>query len=260
MKLIKIFLPWMNVQVQAFIYLPETPRLDLFAIFTHGYTSDKSSVMPWAYKLMEINIASICFDLPGHYNGSFNEVDRFEDFKLKAHELFRNAEKVLMETLKATFGKEIDFNRARLILGGHSLGALLALKALSNRSDFHPYQVVYALGVGLGLAPKQVVHIFDTPLFKATMIYRAQLVSKALHPDLVFPWIKEEKLHLNFQDQVVHLICGEDDVVVGTNGAHELKAMLESCRNTVTLDSPRNLPHHKPEEAAVFIKKWIQSI
>ena len=63
-----------------------------------------------------------------------------------------------------------------------------------------------------------VVHLFDTPFYKATMKVREQLVSKALSPTNIFTWIKEQKENLNLSNQYIHLISGEDDLVVGDRG------------------------------------------
>ena len=110
------------------------------------------------------------------------------------------------------------------------------------------------------MAPKNVVHLFDTPFYKSTLKVREQLVSPALNPDNVFPWIKEEKNHLNLENQDIHLISGIDDLVVGEDGVERFKQALEEKNNRVTMEKPSKLPHHEPQLAAAHVKKYLKSI
>src|SRR5690606_26545950 len=92
------------------------------ALLCHGYTSHKGSILTWASRLAEEGMSTIIFDVPGHYLGNFSEVESFDDFKNYAHELFAEA----FELGQAELSHTID----GVVLGGHSLGALLALKAM----------------------------------------------------------------------------------------------------------------------------------
>lgn len=266
MKLLKTTLPYLDQTTNAFVFLPEVGQeseavVPTFALITHGFTSDKTSVMNWAIRLAEVGVSALVFDLPGHYQGNFSEVRSFEHFKNHAHELFLGA----FSTLKNYFVEEFplyehmwESNEARLLFAGHSLGAMLSLKALML-PEFSVYNK-RAVCVGLGMAPVGVVHLFDTPFYKSTLRIREQLVSQALKPDNVFPWIKEEKQLLQVSGQTIHLITGVDDLVVGNDGSERFMESLLAKNNSVTLEKPTKLPHHEPNLAASHVKKYVKKI
>ncbi len=266
MKLQKTTLQYLDQTTNAFVFLPEIGSENesvqpTFALITHGYTSDKTSVMNWAIRLAEVGVSCLVFDLPGHYQGNFSEVKSFDHFKNHAHELFIDA----FKTLKKYFLDEFplyenmwETNEARLVFAGHSLGAMMSLKALML-PEFASYNK-RAVCVGLGMAPVGVVHLFDTPFYKSTLRVREQLVSPELKPDNVFPWIKEEKKLLAVSGQTIHLITGIDDLVVGDDGSERFMESLVEKNNTVTLEKPTKLPHHEPNLAASHVKKYLKKI
>ena len=267
MKVIKLFLDYQNQKTNALVFLPEVGGENgsdikaTFAVLTHGYTADKSSILNWGTRLSEAGVSCILFDLPGHYLGNYSEVEDFEHFKNHGHELFHTA----FVSLKNTFIEEfpllldlLESNQLKLALGGHSLGGMLSLKALTL-PQFNDYEKL-AIAVGLGMAPRDVVHIFDIPFYKSTLKIREQFVSAALRPDNVFPWIKEEKDKINIHHQRIHLITGEDDLVVGTDGMERFAEVLVAHENTVTFEKPTKLPHHEPQFAASHVKKYLKKI
>lgn len=269
MKIIKTTLDYLDQKTNALIFIPADKFDDAstseivptFAIFTHGYTADKGSIINWPIRLTEAGVGCILFDLPGHYLGNFSEVEDFEYFKNHGHELFLKA---FLE-LKKKFKEELplhehllDEDKLKLVLGGHSLGAMLSLKALMM-PEFKNYEKL-SISVGLGMAPLNVVHIFDTPFYKATLKIREQLVSKALNPENVFPWIKEEKNIFEIHNQRIHLITGLDDMVVGEDGMERFTESLVTKNNSVTMEKPTKLPHHEPQLAAAHIKKFLKKI
>ncbi len=263
MKIIKATLPYKDQKTNVFYFLPDASEtiLSTWAIFTHGYTSDKSSILNWPLRLTEVGISCALFDLPGHYLGNFSEVESFEDFKSSAPELFQEAFKGLQRHFLEEFPlneHQTEAGELKLLLGGHSLGALLSLKAISLEAfkDFEKRAVC----VGLGMAPKDVVHLFDTPFYKSTLRVREQLVSKALNSDIVFPWIKEEKKSITITGQTIHLITGDDDLVVGSDGMERFIESLNAKGNIATMERPSKLPHHEPQMAAPHIKKHLKSI
>jgi predicted esterase len=271
MKILKAHLNYQNQITNALVFLPDgdgdteeeriTKPLATFAILTHGYTSDKSSLLNWAIRLAESQVSVILFDLPGHYLGNFSEVEDFEHFKKHAHELFYDAFVKLQEVFLQNFPFEqglLEKSKLKLILAGHSLGALLSLKALML-PQFSEYQKL-SIAVGLGIAPKNVVHLFDTPFYKSTLKIREQLVSAALKPDNVFPWIKEEKMSLMVRESTIHLITGTDDLVVGIDGMEKFAEVMIAKGNNVTMERPSKLPHHEPQLAASYVKKYLKKI
>lgn len=258
----KTFLELGDWKVGAMIFLPaaDQPIAKSIGLFTHGYTSHKGSLLTWPTRLAEEGMTSVIFDLPGHYLGTFSEVDDFEVFKEKCPELFAAAWSFARDKfcehypLYENYLSEEDF---QLVLGGHSLGALLAIKAL-GLNEFKNIKK-QSICVGLGLPEDKKTHLFQTPFYKSTLVIRGQLVSKELGPDKVFPWIKEEKKNCSISHQKIHMICGKDDLVVGDGGVQRLVDVLEKNQNTVTIDEPARLPHHTPEAAAGFIKKYLKS-
>ncbi len=267
MKVQKLTLDYLDQKTNALVFLPEASDLgesavkSTFAILTHGYSSDKSSILNWPIRLAEVGVPCILFDLPGHYLGNYSEVVDFEHFKNHAHELFYSAFLKLKDYFLEEFPlneQMLETDQLKLALGGHSLGAMLSLKALML-PEFSQYNK-RAIAVGLGMAPKNVVHLFDTPFYKSTLRVREQLVSPALNPDNVFPWIKDEKVALTISNQTIHLITGIDDLVVGDDGMERLAESLTLKQNTVSTEKPSKLPHHEPQLAAAHVKKYLKKI
>lgn len=267
MKVSKLQLNYQNQKTNALIFLPEIEGENkseiktTFALLTHGYTADKSSILNWPIRLAEAGVSCILFDLPGHYLGNYSEVEDFEHFKNHGHELFYSA----FLSLKNSFIEKFPLHEhllgseeLKIVLGGHSLGAMLSLKA-AMLPEFSEYQKL-SIAVGLGMAPKDIVHIFDTPFFKSTLKIREQFVSHALRPENVFPWIKEEKQILAVHGLSVHLITGADDLVVGQDGMERFASFLIAESNNVTMEKPTKLPHHEPQLAAAYVKKHLKKI
>ena len=186
------------------------------AIFCHGYTAHKGDLLTWASRLSEEGLTTLIFDIPGHYLGSYNEVESFEEFKNFAPLLFEEAYQVLAREFKESYPlyeHYLDPNSLKLVIGGHSLGGLLSLQAL-KLPTFQAIPHKMAIGVGLGMGLQKGEHVFQSSFFKSTINLRGQFVSKALEPDVVFPWIKAEKERIELKGQRIHLIVGEDDIVV----------------------------------------------
>ena len=224
-----------------------------WAIFTHGYTASKVDCLPWSQRLAEQAIPSVFFDLPGHYMGSFKEVNSFEDFKLHVHECFIEAFQFLEEVASDIFSSS---QCNKIIFGGHSLGALLTLKAI-ELPFFENFEKL-ALCVGLGISQHKETHLFESSFYQKTLNIRRQLVSPAIDSDNIFPWIKEEKLSLTASDKRIHLITGIDDLVVGVGGMEALESQLKKLNNNVTSTQPKKLPHHEPTLAAGHINAFLK--
>ncbi len=239
--------PFEEVSGFCFLASESTHKKDFSAVFTHGYTSSLSSILGWGSRLADSGVDTLLFNLPGHYLGSHNEVKSFEDFTGHAHELFEDGFYCL---------KEKSENEAKqVILGGHSLGALLCLKA-SGLKVFDSYQTKLFL-VGFGLNTEVKTHFFDTDFYQKTLNIRRQLVSPTIDSDKMFPWIKNEKTALNLKNKDIVLITGKDDVVVGEGGAARLKQILEPF-NKVELKEPSKLSHHTPDAAASHIYNHLK--
>lgn len=219
------------------------------AIFTHGYTASKADNISWAQRLGEQGIACIIFDLPGHFLGSINKVNSFDEFTQYAHTCFIDAYKHMCKKLKQDTFEHI-------IIGGHSLGALLSLKALEL--DEFDEEHVTAIGIGLGLSQNQKNHLFESSFYQNTLNVRRQLVHENIDSDLIFPWIKDEKIGFNISHKKIHLITGEDDIVVGPGGMDALAFMLENLNNEVTTHEPKKLAHHEPSKAATHIYSYLK--
>lgn len=264
MEIKKETLSFLNkTKTHVFYFIPDHDLSfpQTMAVFSHGYTSDKSSILNWAIRLCEVGVPVALFDLPGHYLGNFSEVETFSDFTEHAHELFADAFFRLKEIYQEEFPLNdhlLEVDQLKLVLGGHSLGALLSLKALKDeRLKGHEK---LSIAVGLGMAPKDVVHLFDTPFYKSTLKLREQLVSPALKPDNVFPWIKKEKEEIKISQERIHLITGVDDLVVGADGMERFVEYLAGSGNEVSFEKPTKLPHHEPEMAASHVKKFLKSL
>ena len=233
-----------NANVNALQFIPSEPIDGLVAVFSHGYTSHKGSIFSWGQRLSYAGIPTLTFDLPGHYLGSFNEISSIDEFKTVGIDLFKQAANILSSASK------------QVILGGHSLGALMSLLALEDE-QFKKNATTSVL-VGLGYPPKTGKHLFEIPLYQQTLKLRGQLVSPALNPEDIFQWIKAEKLSLKISEKKLLFICGKDDAVVGSDGAERMLEDLRAKGNETILNKPNRLPHHQPELAASHIMQVLK--
>ncbi|MBT5093334.1 MAG: alpha/beta fold hydrolase [Halobacteriovoraceae bacterium] len=255
-KIIKASLPYRDQETQALLFLPQhTEPQQRLAVFSHGYTSHKGDLLSWGNRLAEEGLASIIFDWPGHYLGNYSEVTDLDQFQTSAHRLFFEAFSVLRKNWEELYGDSFNQN-SPIVLGGHSLGALLSLYAMTL-PEFSDYKIS-AVCVGLGITPEGEEHLFQSKFFEKTMEVRQQLVSPALHPKNFLPLINKLKLELPKLSGPVHLITGENDVIVGKNGSERLLSLLESAGNKVSLEKPKNLSHHQPELAATTIRNFLR--
>ncbi|MBY0516802.1 MAG: alpha/beta fold hydrolase [Bacteriovoracaceae bacterium] len=241
-------LPWCETQALAFI--PSEIKHSARVIYSHGYTASKADCLPWAIRAADSGVPAIIFDWPGHFLGGMNDVENFLDFKLHAHELFA----VAFERLNTLIGESTLPDQ--VVLGGHSLGALMAIKAMSL-PQFSTCKRL-GVGVGIGLNNKVETHLFDTQFYQKTLSIRRQLVSPALDSDHVFPWIREEKTQLQISGERIHLIVGEDDMVVGAGGMDSMAKVLEEHGNQVTTYAPKKLAHHEPTLAAPHLHAFLK--
>ncbi|MFT6070100.1 MAG: putative esterase [Bacteriovoracaceae bacterium] len=249
-KVHKFFLDYEGQQINALAFVPEgeIPSPKALAVFSHGYSSHKGSLLNWPIRLAEEGMPSVIFDLPGHYLGGFSEALSFESFKLNSPKLFLAA----FEKLKSLTNSD----PSEVVLGGHSLGASFALMA-SKLEEFKDVKQTIVC-VGLGQLPVGAKHLFTSAFYKSTLSIRSQLVSKELHPDRVFPWINQMKRDFKITGKRIHFITGADDLVVGEGGSERMMENLKTQGNVVSLDLPPKLAHHQPELAASFIKKFLK--
>ena len=225
---------------------------------SHGYTSHKASILNWATRLADEGVPTLLFDQPGHYLGSFNEVKSFKEYKEQSHKLYGQAYNLLSEIFCESYPLYEHYlgdQNLNIVLAGHSLSALLAIKALDEKCFVN--KKTTAICVGLGLNQSAKTHIFQTPFYKSTLNIREQLVSPELSPKNVFPWIGEEKKNLNIKNKRIHFITGEDDIVVGAQGTESIIDAIKD-HNEVSFLKPPSLPHHQPELAAPHIKQFLK--
>ncbi len=255
----ELILPSFHVNALAFIpaLKSDTPVKKEWAIFTHGYTSHKGDCLNWATRLVEADVPCIIFDQPGHYLGSFNEVNSLDEFKEHVHELFREAYVRLSELMELNLGPGNYPRPENLILAGHSLGAFTSIKAMELPAFKDLNRI--AIGVGIGIGQRQAIHIFETAFYEKTLAVRRQLVSPALNSTDVFTWLKTEKENMTVSNQRIHLITGEDDVVVGPGGMEAFVKVLEENGNSVTSEKPKRLPHHEPGSATAHMYAFLKN-
>jgi hypothetical protein len=254
----ELSLPWFQVNALAFLPEPSSASIKSeWAIFTHGYTSHKGDCLNWASRLSESGVPVIIFDQPGHYLGSFSEVRSLEDFKNHAHELFGEAYHRLHVLMDQTIGYS-DFPAIKsIVVGGHSLGAFTAMKALKLDCFQHLNRI--AVGIGIGIGQRQATHLFETAFYEKTLAIRRQLVSEHLDSKEIFSWLKQAKENFEVSEERMHLITGEDDVVVGNRGLEAFVEVLEKNNNQVTFEKPTRLPHHEPALATAHLFSFLKN-
>lgn len=255
----ELTLPWFTVHAMAFLPSAESGHTikNEWAVFSHGYTSHKGDCLNWATRLVESGVPCVIFDWPGHYLGSFHEAKSFEDFKAHSHELFGEAFNRLHLLMEQNIGVGQYPLCTSVILGGHSLGAFNAIRAL-ELSAFKDLSRV-AVGIGSGVAITQATHLFETAFYEKTLSIRRQLVSPALDTKAVFGWLKEDKMSISVSHQRIHLIVGEDDLVVGAGGVEAFADVLTKNGNIVTFEKPKRLPHHEPGAATAHMFAFLKN-
>lgn len=253
---LELSLPWFQVNALAFI--PSTTKTirTEWAIFSHGYTSHKGDCLNWASRLVESGVPCLIFDQPGHYLGSFHDVNSWEDFRDHAHELFGEGLNRLQVLMEQHLGIGHYPAPVNIILGGHSLGAFTSIRALELPILQNYARVAVAVGIGIG--QRQATHLFETAFYEKTLSLRRQLVSPCLDSKVVFGWLKTEKENMTISAQRIHLITGEDDVVVGGGGLEAFIEVLERNGNIVTWDRPKRLPHHEPGAATPHMYSFLK--
>ena len=117
------------------------------------------------------------------------------------------------------------------------------------------YDQLSAIAVGLGINSTGK-HLYSTKLFAKTLQIRNCYVDPHISTNKIFPWIKEQKEQLNLSGKKIHLITGQDDLVVGAGGMKNLIEKLKN-KNNITFDEPAKLAHHLPEQAAKLISRFI---
>lgn len=252
---LELSMPWF--QVNALAFLPSTERKirTEWAVFTHGYTSHKGDCLNWASRLVENGSPVIIFDHPGHYLGSFHDVQSWDDFKNHAYELFGEAYNRLSALMDQHLSGQFP-RPTNIILGGHSLGAFTSICALELPVFQNLGRV--AVGIGIGIGQRQATHLFETAFYEKTLSLRRQLVSPCLDSKVVFGWLKTEKENMTISAQRIHLITGEDDVVVGAGGLEAFIEVLERNGNVVSWDRPKKLPHHEPGAATPHLYSFLK--
>ncbi len=244
-------LPFGETTVNAFALLPDgKTEIKCLAIFAHGYTSHKGQLLNWGQRMAEAGAATVLFDWPGHFMGSFSKSGPWDFFNAHAHELFHSAVSHLRLQTHSN-------DNLPLIYGGHSLGALMALKALNQ------VHAEKACAIAVGLGRNRLVgakHLFESEIYQSTLHLRAQLVDNELAPERFFTWIDEQKEKLLLSGKTIYLLSGKDDFVVGSDGPEWMAQHLERQENIVTLERPEHLPHHEPELAAPYIKKYLKTL
>lgn len=254
----ELALPWFEVNALAFIPVKTEKGIKSeWALFSHGYTSHKGDCLNWASRLVEVGVPCMIFDQPGHYLGSFKDVSSFDDFKNHVHELFAQAYLRLEALLEQNLGKGHFPSNTSIILGGHSLGAYTAICALELEIFKNIDRVALAIGIGIG--QRQATHLFETAFYQKTLDIRRQLVSAHLDSKLIFSWLKNQKENLKISGQRIHMITGEDDVVVGPGGMEAFLKVLEENANIVTWEKPKRLPHHEPGLATAHIYSFLKN-
>lgn len=253
---LELSLPWFQVNAMAFIPSMDKKIKSEWAVFSHGYTSHKGDCLNWATRLVEVGVPTIIFDQPGHYLGSFNEANSWEDFRDHVHELFGEAFNRLRALMDVHVGVGQFPEPKNVILAGHSLGAFTSIKALELPTFQNLSKV--AVGIGIGIGQRQATHLFETAFYEKTLSIRRQLVSPALDSKVVFSWLKTEKENLTISGFRIHLITGEDDVVVGAGGLEAFIEVLERNGNSVTWERPKKLPHHEPGAATPHLYSFLK--
>ena len=239
-----------GLAVNALSFLPAVQlrkdRPQVLCLFTHGYTSSISSILTWGQRFADEGYWCCLLNLPGHFLAGGAELQSFEQFCSLTPQFFHKAYEVMQAKMQS-----VDY----LLMGGHSLGGLMGLKA--SQLDCFQGMKKHLVAVGYGQNQEVSQHLFDSDLYAKTMNIRRQLVSAAIDSEVIFPWIRQQKEELQISGENILLLTGEDDVVVGKQGAEFLRDYLQE-KNNVDLIKPKSLSHHRPELAATHLYHYFK--
>lgn len=237
----------------SFLPDPSRAQTGTLAVFAPGYTSEKSQLLAWGTGLAALGVPTLIFDLPGHYLGNRHPLGSFEDFRRHTPHLFGRGLEILTER-----APERARDAYHVVLGGHSLGALMAAEAI-QLPRFEPFARML-IGVGLGASSPDGTHVFETELYRQTLEVRRQLVAPCLAPDRIIPWIKEDKANVTLAGETVFLLTGKDDLVATPSSVARLEEILRRKGNLVTTKVVRRLAHHQPDAAATHICNHLKKV
>jgi hypothetical protein len=249
-----------TVQVEAIAFLPDINQelRHALAIFAPGYTDDKTPLLSWGFNLAAIGIATMVFDLPGHYLGSLYPLRSLEDFFRDTPLLFVEGFNSLAKRLvkRARFADSDVLKRSfTVVLGGHSLGARLAMEAAVLKCWSERSKIL--IGVAIGVGDQGSPHVLESEHFQGALEVRRQLVSPHLAPEKLTPRLKMMDQNFRLRNATVFLLTGQDDVFATPSRVQRLESILRANGNHVTTHIVRRLPHHDPKNAAPQIANYL---
>lgn len=232
------------LSVSSSLFIPKTLKFSFSVIMTHGYTTCREQLVMPAMRLCQAGIPVFIFDLPGHFASSLNDLNSFEDFKNFTPHLFHIALKEIEKTKIET---------DHFVFGGHSLGGLLSLLAPGHK------RLISRFAIGVGAYPKGE-HPYQHSFFREMIELRSQMVSRFISPQVIFDWLSEEKEKLLISNEKIQIINGEDDFIATEKATMRMKNLLEAKGNTVDLQRPKTLPHHRPDLIGPHLFKYLKKL
>ena len=130
------------------LYLPNQTAPYPTMILWHGVSSSKEMVEPIALELARNGIAAVTFDSGGFgesYPRAFSTEENLQDAKLVFSYVKQHPEL---------------FDRARLGMGGHSMGAATAIAFATETVDAPEISVTLDLGMSADVSPNQPANLF----------------------------------------------------------------------------------------------------
>ncbi len=231
--------------LSALMFIPKIDSIPIGqCVFTHGYTSSKTSLLSWSQTLLQSNIPSILFDLPGHLLGNSSDISSLEEFYEVAIQFFHQCTEYMNQ-------EKPKWEHVPWWFGGHSLGAFIALNASRIKKP-----KIKTVCVGLGLKKDLRKTIAHHHFFKDVIEFRKHLVSETLSPAPFFSWLQKKKENLDISNQNFFFITGKDDIVMTPEDTQNLIEHLKN-KNDIKSVFPKHLPHYLPERASSEIKNLI---
>lgn len=241
MKLETVRIPAEGATLASLHYVPEGRRKNTALLYTHGFTSGKTSLDTLAGYLAGRGYAGLTFDLIGHkLGGTGGEMHR----TLQAAENLRDA----LTWLRGHVETE------RIVLVGHSMGAAAGFQAAAwerARPGNPPLAGIVSLCMGLEPAVG-----FESQIGRAMLAQRRDYVAGAPALELLTGLNTLVLSAAEIGDLPALFLAARQDVLISVARVEALAALAGANASVVVLDAAHL---DAPDRSRATIIQWLEA-